>query len=779
MTKNALSGAQLELLLDRLEADLEENESAEAIDLLGRLRASPLRADSLAAVDRLHTLWMYAGDAQSALAVIDADGGALEQAAAPHARADLRMRLALWRAQIAAHGKDEDAARAALADMLAIAVLRPGPDGGAYRHLSILDDLEQGPLDIALETIELRHTLDATTTARATLRARDMSKREQRRTAVFSRHGRTDEAEIAASAATAALQGAGPYQDVDQNDWLRLGAALVETAPARMADVHRAVTALASTQSLPQRRETQVRLARLTARALHAQGDLQGALDVCAAARYALSAGGGDDFIDYELPWLVEAGRTAEAGRRAFFEIYHQEQGMWKGAATVVHAQLVEPSDASVWWPLCVMRACNTGGTLACLLAVFEAQGKNPRDASALHRRLFSHLGAEGISEADRVRVFSNARALALERAPHEPWIDRLGAIHDMDQGTIDSTTAAARLFAAALRGDMNDHRTAYAIFSQQLLSLGLAQALKLSPPQLDSGLAGYSFALDVEGLVEDMIETAPDGAQAQLRTDLEQLQRAAYEQGQVHFERYFATGRGQPLDGSAQNYSVLCNNVAIRYRYGEPRLCDALELHRSDIEASPFAEHYADIMTIYKSLEDDAELVMAAERLWHYAAENCYGRNDPNYYLRDVSRALCKLDRDSEILIWLERLVQWQRNEGEDERRLSLDALVARCDLTIYLALRHPEEANAIWIGLEPQVRASQNWLPWIKAGDFFYALERRSDSIPWYEQCMLLNPRETENERASAVTVEARLAVLKPPAVAAPPKSRWKFWQ
>ena len=54
MIKNALSGAQLELLLDRLEADLEENESAEAIDLLGRLRASPLRADSLAAVDRLH-----------------------------------------------------------------------------------------------------------------------------------------------------------------------------------------------------------------------------------------------------------------------------------------------------------------------------------------------------------------------------------------------------------------------------------------------------------------------------------------------------------------------------------------------------------------------------------------------------------------------------------------------------------------------------------------------------------------------------------------------------
>jgi hypothetical protein len=65
--------------------------------------------------------------------------------------------------------------------------------------------------------------------------------------------------------------------------------------------------ALLQTLALPRRREIEVRLARLQARARYAQGDLAGALALCEAARYALDDDGTDGFVGYEFPWLLEA----------------------------------------------------------------------------------------------------------------------------------------------------------------------------------------------------------------------------------------------------------------------------------------------------------------------------------------------------------------------------------------------------------------------------------------------------------------------------------------
>ncbi|MCL2874906.1 MAG: hypothetical protein FWF12_01155 [Betaproteobacteria bacterium] len=155
-----LSGAKLEQLMDCLEADLDEGDSAEEIDLLARLRAHPLHADSMESIDRLHTLWMIADDPAAARAVIDIDGAALLQAALPKAQAETRMLLAFQRLNIAEY-LDEDAAVCdELSKMRAIVTENPGLDVSMYSLLPIFKRLEDGSPDVARETAALLHALE-------------------------------------------------------------------------------------------------------------------------------------------------------------------------------------------------------------------------------------------------------------------------------------------------------------------------------------------------------------------------------------------------------------------------------------------------------------------------------------------------------------------------------------------------------------------------------------------------------------------------------------------
>ncbi|MDW3681528.1 hypothetical protein RA280_07150 [Cupriavidus sp. CV2] len=178
---NALTGVLLEQLLDRLEADLEEGNSSEAADLLARLRAKPLRADSLESIDRLHTLWMRAGDPAAALAVVNDDGAGVLEATPRQAQAELRMHLALYRLQMANHLNDVESTQRALTEMRAIVAGMPDLNADRYRQLRVLDSLELRDLGIALEAIELRHALNGAIAARAPYRAWDLADYQRRR----------------------------------------------------------------------------------------------------------------------------------------------------------------------------------------------------------------------------------------------------------------------------------------------------------------------------------------------------------------------------------------------------------------------------------------------------------------------------------------------------------------------------------------------------------------------------------------------------------------------
>ncbi|WP_124646780.1 hypothetical protein [Burkholderia ubonensis] len=785
-TTTPLTGQQLDNLMDRLEADLEESDSSRASDLAARLRAQPLRAHSLEAVERLHTLWMHADDPAAARAVIDVDGASVHEAAPHGARSDIRMHLALFRLQIAHHLRDGDAIRHAIGDMHDI--VRTSPDVGAerYRGLRIFDVLERDRADHALDTIELRHALNGATPGRGAFRAWDEADRQCRRAWALQRLDRPDDARAAADAAVAAIAAPGEDQDIDAYDWLRIGDAMIEIAPRQLDAIRQAVAARIGGWALPPRREAEVRLARLAARASHALGDLQGALAQCEFARYSLESDGGDDFVEYELPWLLEAGRVDEAGRRAFFHLYQNESSMDERVAHIIHAHLADPADTSVWWPLCAMRAAGFAPTFERFVALGEARNGALAARSPAHGEIFAALGTLD-GDALRYAVADAARAVAQRCAPGHPWIERFAAVYDGETGRIDATAQAARLLAAALEGEMTDNRTAFVLTRARIGALGVAAAMKLPPPRLPSGLWSYAFACQIDDVAEEAIEALPDAEQEQVRADLERLQIAVYEQGRACMERFFETGNGHPYDACAHLYSMLCNNLAILYR-GEKRYDEALALHRSGIAASPFAEHYDGVRYVLACQRKDEEMLEAAERLWHYAAEYGYSRHEPNWYVRDVVRALWRVDRCNEMPIWLERLVGWQRENDQHEGRLPDEALVARLTFAMYMAESHPDQAAALYDAARPQVDASTSPEVLDRAGDAAYELKRAADTKAFYERAIVSNLRaqnpidlniDAIGERIHSFPENQPESDPEPAPAAAPQKRWWKFWQ
>lgn len=779
---HALKGQALEQLMDRLEADLEESNSSAAADLLARLRAQPLQADSIDAVERLHTLWMRAGDATAARAVLDIDGTRLLDGASPQAYADIRMQLALYRLQIAHYLDEEVEVSSALAQMRDIVDAERALVAERYRRIRVLDRIEQERPSQALAAIELRNALSLAVPERATVRAWDEADYQARRAWVHHKQGDTDSARAAAEAAVAALASAGPDQSIDATDWLRIGDALIEIAPPQLAAIERAITTLTADWTLPQRRETEVRVARLAARAAYAQGDLAGALSACELAHVSLEADGSDDFIEYELPWLVEARRFDEAGQRAFFHIYELEQEMWESVGRTVHERLADPADTSVWWALCAVRACHNTATLARFAAIGREGGQDLAARSPVHAKLFAALATQS-EEAARDIVSDAARALAEQRAPGHPWTARLGAVHDSLARRIDAQTQVARLVDAIAHGALGDKRTATALLMARQEAIGLAAALKLPPPTLTTGMWCYAFGCTLDDYFLERQDSVPEAEHAQVWEDIERIRIAVYEQGRAHMERFFETGKGHRLDGCAHLYSMLCNNLGIAYRQAE-RYEEALELHRCGIAASPFAEHFAGILYLRKAMQDDAGIVEAAEQLWHFAEEHGYSRHDPNDYIADVFAALQVLGRYNEILIWLERLVKWQQQEQDvDEENLPDDALAARLSAATFLAIGEHADAAGLAQRLRAQAEHRTHYPVVYRAATTFYFLGWRDDARAWYERALAINDALPENQRYKTDLVRKRIAECSEAAPEstqhrAARKPWWKLW-
>jgi tetratricopeptide (TPR) repeat protein len=776
----ALTGAALESLLDRLEADLQEAPSAQEMNLLGRLRARPLRADTLAAVDRLHRLWIQAGDSAAALAAIDKDGAQVVADAPEAERANIRMWLEILRAQVGSFLNDETLTSQALTAMRAI-VDGPVPiKFERFIDLAVLMNLPERMPEVALDTIELRHALALKIPGRDTFRCRDEVARQSRRTLALQRLGQAEEARAAAEKAVAAIEGADQDQVIDDGDWLWLGYDIIESAPHLLPNIRNGVVPLITGRSPPRWREGEIRLARLTARARHATGDLAGALALCGTAHFALQDSTRDNFIEYELPWLIEAKRFDEAGRLVFSEIYEKEGDVAGLVIDTLHAQLADPGQSSFWWPLCIMRACGHLPTLEHLCGLPHTSPETIRERSPLHAEIFAALGKLE-DQALLTAVGDAAGKIARERAPDAPWLERVAAAHDHRAGRIDDAALIERIEAAARRADdVMDWRTANVLFGARVEHLGLAAAVAPPTPELVSGASCYNLSGYVAGHVHERLDQLPDAEQSKIKADLSRLSRELYEQGLRRMETCHATGKGHPYDAEPHNYSMLCCDLAATYRH-EEEYQRAIDLHWKGIATSPFAEHYDGIFLSRHLMGDDAATVEASEALWQFATRYGYSRHDANFQAGQTAEALRRLSRPQEIPLWLDRLVTWQREvAGEDEQNLGKLALIGRIWVAKQLRHEYPDMALSILTGLMPQIDMHDDREVVLQAADLAYFMGQYQKGIEYYERVKTL---ESDYKYDAAIVeniiAECKQALaLATKAGAGGTKPWWKVW-
>ncbi|QBF25668.1 hypothetical protein EXN22_08170 [Pseudomonas tructae] len=775
MTQNStvLSGIELDQFMDRVEVEHQEHGDEY---LLAQLRAQPLKAASLESIDRLHVLWVNAGDADASRAVLAEDGQALLDAASEDARNELKLNLLVYQLRLDNYLKDEQGLLQALDALQQLSNERLHFDIEQYRRYRIFDDLQHAPLEVALKAIEVRHTLALINPERQALRAWDDADQYRRRAQVLAAHERDEDAREAALSAVAALRTAGPDQDVDRDDWLWLGGALIEIVPLRLAMFEQPVVRAIAELSLPRRREWEVRLARLAARSLKAQGDLPGALKICEVASRSLDSDGADNFIEFELPWLLESGRIDEAGQRAFMDVYEMLEQMWSGTPFWIHDRLLEAEDQSVWWPLCVMRACDNAALLERFVACLPERSESTPQLSPLLEAL--HAARDNPELRDT--LFDQAREEAQRRGPNHPWINRLVAVREGNAGLIDAKTELAMLQDAVKTGGLQDRRSAYSVFCAHVKACGILDALKQPMPQLASGMYCYEYAGYIEDQVEEQVKSLDQAATDEAWSLLRFQQRAAYEQGRAQMERCFASGTGHRYDGCAHLYSMLCNNLAINYRcYNDQQMYDqALELHVSGIAASPFAEHYHGVLSARICQKDYPGIAEAAEQLWHYSADYGYSRHDPEDYLLDVTHALYRLDRDRDMLIWLERILKWQHEQGVSDKELEYSPLFCRLKVAMYLAYTLPEPATGLWQRYASQVNERDESSLLGCAGDVLKALGRKEEALAYYQRAILRSNPDIAVDQRNNVVFHEMIAELQAPQKPAT-KAWWQIWK
>lgn len=769
----ALTGIALDQFMDRVDAERQEHDADTA---LASLRAQPLKADSLDAIDRLHVLWVNAGDAQAAKAVLEQDAAALLLTVPGAQQPELNMNLAFLRLRLANYLNEDSAMLEQLEALAAMATQTLDFDVEHYRQHRLFDELECGSLEVALQTIEVRHRLATANPDRVAVQAWDLADRHQRRAGVLAAYEQHEQAREAALHAVTALRTAGADQDVDAADWVWLGNALIEIIPLRLAMFEQPITQLTAHLPLPQQREWEVQMARLAARSKYAQGELAQALEICAVATLSLDCEGGHNFIHCHLPWLMESGQIDAAGQRAFHDVYELGSELWPGTVRLVHERLQDPEDQRVWWPLCVMRACARPEALHAFIEALPPLDTCSTAPCPLLATLY-----QATDTAQRLNeVFALARAEAQRRAPDHYWIKRLAAVHDGEAGIIDAPAQLALLLEAAHAGNLQDNRTAFSLFTARVHALGVIAALRHPAPIFICGLHAYNYAGHIDNLIEEQSKGLPATERQEAKALLAKAQIHAYEQGLAHMERYFASGTGHPFNACTHLYSMLCNNLAIQYQCAhEPSLQErAINLHQRGIQASPFAEHYDGILRVYRDQNNHSAIVEAAEQLWHYALEFGYGRHELDQYICDVAYALLTLNRSGEILIWIERLLKCQEAQGISDQQLTANGLISRMVLARYLAHSHPDNAYALWLRYAPQVETANMLTLMVQAASMFERLGRRAEAIEYYQRALLIRSTEADWANPDASAIKKSIAELQR-AERAANKSWWQIWK
>ncbi|NHZ89411.1 hypothetical protein F2P45_10340 [Massilia sp. CCM 8733] len=666
---NILSASQLDAYLDQTEAALEQQIEAELDpELIGAglktaLESQHFHADTMNGVHRLFRLWMNAVDPAAALRLLDGDGRAA-LAALPDAERDAwEVSVALWRVEARIAQGDAGAMQAAFDAALALLVSLP--DCLAYnRAWAYLD--EESALNAAhgatRRCAEARNALQRADPERAAYRAWDDAHLAIRQAQSFAMEGDAALARQAGERAIGILAGAAADQDLDHNDWLRAGHALAWVMPDAIDGIAAQVRAhIPATTVFFARRDIDVRIARLEARALHQQGALDQALEKLALGRVALLADDGDHVGVQMLDWLLEAGRHDAAARLAFESVLHERQVSAPHAAGAAMRAAADGTTHQPYWHLALACAAMADATA-------EVRG-NEDEASFIGRHL----------------------ALARAQGGAHPAADAVEALW-LIASAQDYQRALPLLESAARDPSLMQSQVVFKLIVARMRVHGPEAALAMPFMPASNGLSCYNVAVRLASQLDEVLPKDMAAPEEPVKA----LSARYYETGLACFEAFVASGRGHPGDGDAHSYSMLCNNLAIYYRYDKSDAAAALALHHKGIVSSPFSEHYQGVLNCHRKLGNDSAVVDSAEQLWHFSADHGYSRHDPANYIDDTAAALHRLGRDTDIAIWLQRLDDWWTSVDDGERAQYRSRYTrALVSVLYYMAQTQPDDAS------------------------------------------------------------------------------------
>ena len=660
-----------------------EDRIAASVELMEQQSFAPATALEL---ERLHDVWLLLNRPETANALLQADRSrvlAPDASPAP----DSAARLALSDLQSRSSFDKVSAISLLLPTAQTIAQLPEEYDAGRYwqgwhHYAKELQAWETAAIGVDMERAQENADPDLATDSAYLDALASVHKAEL---AVQS-HKEAQAASLVQSAINT-LRDAPADQAVDFDRWMQLADRALPVAPQSLPALLMACEQqVARTEHPPASQAVlahrKVKIIRLQAQACAQAGQLEAALQLAPQGHFGLTDDDGDPFTAIQLGWLVQANRMDEAADLALESALHARPVSAVAAYELALQRFDTDPARSITWALILAHA-QMDEDMRYLLA------QQPR---ASHPAAFYLNMVRAAQPQNPVLALLEGTQLAEKRqmAQALPLLEKSVGLHP----------------------ELADSDKLPALWAARFAALPLDEALSRPFPEAHG--AHWCYAAGV--VLDDEDDLAPlMGGKQKVPSDeaREPLVVRYYEEGLRRFEHFWATGQGEFKDADLHVYSMLCNNLGIKYRY-QDRYDEAAELHRKGLASSPFAEHHEGLWWAANGRGDDAGIVAEAEGLWHFAQQHGYGRHEPPRYLPTVALSLYKLDRGDEISIWLERLDHWFAELDEEEQKQERrDYLAATMSLLDFFSVFRPEQVLPRLRAYQDEVRALKDSYP------------------------------------------------------------------
>ncbi|MDR2325253.1 MAG: hypothetical protein LBE51_07620 [Acidovorax sp.] len=760
---SALQGDALHAFLEQAHELLHDESSttiahadriAAVVELMAQQSFAPTTVTEL---ERVHDFWLMLEQPATANAFLQTHRQAAWQGDERHP-ADAQARIALSDIQSRLDFDRDSAVTLLLPTAQALAALPDSVDASGYWQGWHWMAHKAQAWEIAAQGVDLERAQERADPDNEDRAAYLDAMALVRKAELDQRRGDGSHATRHVQAAIDRLRDAGPEQGVDFEQWMELADRVLPIVASSLPALLMACEKQLARDEQPApsqavRAHRKVRIARLQAQACAQAGQLDAAVQLSPQGHFGLTDDHGDAFGALRLDWLVQAGHMDQAAALALESVLHARPGSAQRGCQLAQERFAPDSAHATTWAV----------ILACA-----------REDEDMRQMLAQEPGAMPLESADFYLDFVRSR---------EPDSDLLALMLGLRHAAKRQMQQALPLLEQSVgrHPEWADSDKLPKLWAARFAALPLEEALARPFPNALGGHWCYGTGVTLD----DADDLAPlMGGKKKVPADevLLPLVIRYYEQGLERFEQFWATGQGRFKDADLHVYSMLCNNLAIKYRFAD-RYDEAAALHHKGLASSPFAEHQDGLLWCAIGKDDDTAIVAEAERLWHFVQRHGYGRHDPANYFSTIAMSLYKLDRGDEISIWLERLDQWfeelDEEDQRDQRRRYLAALMSMLD---FFSVFRPEQVL-------PRLRAYQQEVRALKES---YALRRLGCALEAYpellEECVAMhqeavgnlgkNDNEAEHRMAHEGLERAQRLLAERDQPAASSKPWWKFW-